>query len=115
MIYAKNKPLLIMGSSLILGMVGKAGISQAAESVASEEELQTVVVTGVVTEGQGRHAWNKSNVNGQWKAVDVTWNDGSPPRNEYLLINDSQFTGHAARTESDYWMNDARLGDYATP
>ncbi len=36
---------------------------------------------GVKEPGQG-HAWNQVYVDGQWKVVDVTWNDGDRPNGE---------------------------------
>lgn len=75
--------------------------------------VPTVVVTGNVFSGGG-HAWNKVQVDGQWLAVDPTWNDGADQK-KYLLISDSQFSGSAAREEGKDWMADQRLADYATP
>jgi hypothetical protein len=61
------------------------------------------------------HAWNKSLINGEWKAVDVTWNDSGGQTDRYLLINDSDFTGNALRQEDDDWMTDRLIPSYATP
>ncbi|MCL2092174.1 MAG: hypothetical protein FWH11_13405 [Micrococcales bacterium] len=90
------------------------GYAIAFSLLANAAGVETVVVTGPIIEMQLRHAWNKSYVNGQWKATDVTWNDGLFT-NSFLLINDSQFVGSDARYEDSIWMNDARLTNYATP
>ncbi|MEJ0038850.1 MAG: Plug domain-containing protein [Gammaproteobacteria bacterium] len=52
MISVNKKPLLIVGTSLVLGMAGKVGISQAAEGEASVDEIQSVVVTGTLIKQQ---------------------------------------------------------------
>ena len=36
------------------------------------------------------HAWNKVNVNGVWKVIDVTWNDSAKEPNKYYLLTDKQ-------------------------
>lgn len=61
----------------------------------------------------GAHAWNKVKVDGGWKAVDVTWND-SPAGNAYLMIQDSQFTDSATRSEGEWWTLDTLVPQYAT-
>lgn len=42
---------------------------------------------GVCTNGGG-HAWNLVKLDGQWYQLDVTWNDGSTDRDDYLLVTD---------------------------
>lgn len=90
------------------------GYAIAFSLLANAAGVETVVVTGPITDLQQRHAWDKSYVDGQWKATDVTWND-ELSSTQWLLIDDSQFTGPDAREEDTIWMNDARLADYATP
>ena len=82
-------------------------------ALANAAGVETVVIVGDVRDG-GSHAWNKVKIDGKWKAVDPTWND-SPQGNDFLLINDKQFTGSATRVETKGWMVDTKLGDYATP
>lgn len=84
--------------------------------LANEAGVETVEIFGVIEDGQGGHAWNKSLVDGHWVAVDPTWNDGEGqgPDNRYLMIQDSEFVDQAARHEDDYWMVDAYIDSYAT-
>ena len=39
--------------------------------------------------GGGGHGWNLVQLDGQWYQLDVTWNDQSASREDYLLVNDS--------------------------
>jgi len=89
--------------------------AQAFNLLANAAGVTSVFVSGTLTENGGAHAWNKVNINGEWKAIDVTWNAGPPINTHFLLINDSEFTGSAARTEDTDWMIDAFIPDYATP
>jgi len=82
--------------------------------LANAAGVPAVIVSGKLSDGSP-HAWNKVFVGGVWKAVDVTWNDGPPTTTAYLMINDSQFTGEAARSEDDQWMSDDHIADFATP
>jgi transglutaminase/protease-like cytokinesis protein 3 len=93
-----------------------ASYSDAFLLLANKAGVETVEVTGVVLDGDGAHAWNKSKVDGHWVAVDVTWNDtdGRGKDNQYLMIDDSEFTGAAAREEDTEWMVDAYLSKFAT-
>ena len=89
--------------------------AEAFHLLANAAGVPTVVVSGNLLEGDVPHAWNKAYVDGQWKAVDVTWNDGPPTTTDYLLINDSEFTAEAARLEDARWMADDLIASYATP
>ncbi len=89
--------------------------AEAFHLLVSAAGVPVVIVSGYLLDGNAPHAWNKVFVDGQWKAVDVTWNDGPPTTDDYLLINDSQFTGEAARREDDQWMTDSLISAYATP
>lgn len=89
-----------------------ASYAAAFNALANAAGIETVVVAGDVTDG-GRHAWNKSRVDGAWTAIDVTWND-SDPQNEFLMIDDSEFVGSAERTEDDRWIDDLLIQNYAT-
>ena len=88
--------------------------AEAFSLMANAAGVPTVIVSGTLTDGSP-HAWNKVLVGGVWKAVDVTWNDGPPTTNAFLMINDSQFTAEASREEDDQWMTDDHIADYATP
>lgn len=104
-------------SGVLLSENGNTGVcasyAAAYKALMDAAGVTSVVVTGDVLDGGG-HAWNKVQVDGKWLAVDPTWNDGGGPT-EYLLISDAQFTGSAARTQSNDWMVDNRIADYATP
>ncbi|MDQ6527291.1 transglutaminase domain-containing protein [Nocardioides sp. LHD-245] len=85
-------------------------------ALAEEAGVESVVVTGELADGGG-HAWNKVKVGGNWRAVDVTWNDPRGPwtpstGTRYLMIRDAEFTGSALRSEDDDWMADAYLSQY---
>lgn len=97
---------------LLDGLGVCASYSRSFDILADAVGLDSVYVTGDVYEG-GPHAWNKVKVDGRWRAVDVTWND-SPAGNDFLMIDDEEFTGEAARQESSHWMNDRLLSGYAT-
>jgi len=104
-------------SGVLLSENGNTGVcasyAAAYKALMDAAGVPSVVVTGDVLDGGG-HAWNKVQVDGTWLAVDPTWNDGGDPT-EYLMISDAQFTGSATRTESNDWMVDNRIADYATP
>lgn len=78
------------------------GYANVFQLLATKSGLSSVVVTGVVTRTNGAksgHAWNQVKVNGTWKTVDVTWNDGGDSgdpavETKYLMIpnNDQLLT-----------------------
>jgi len=83
-------------------------------ALANDVGLDTIMVTGEITASNVRHAWNKVKVDGDWLAIDTTWNDSSQP-NQYLLITDDEFTGPAERTEDTGWLSvDANRANYST-
>ena len=88
--------------------------AEAFDLLANAAGVPTVVVSGYLDADHAPHAWNKVYVAGGWKAVDVTWDHGPPITTDYLMIDDSQFTGEAARTEDDQWMIDSLIPTYAT-
>ncbi|MCS5721555.1 DUF2510 domain-containing protein [Herbiconiux sp. CPCC 203407] len=104
-------------SGVLLPENGNVGVcasyAAAYKALLDEAGLESVVVTGDVFDGGG-HAWNKVKIDGQWLAVDPTWNDGSDP-SAYLLITDGEFVDQAARAENTEWMADLRIAGYATP
>lgn len=91
---------------------GRRGLVIGLQAIAADAGLEAVYVSGDLVDG-GAHAWNKVKVDGAWKAVDVTWND-SPAGNAYLMIQDSQFTDSATRTEDEWWTLDTLVPQYAT-
>jgi len=97
---------------LVDGIGVCASYAYAFNALANQAGVETVVITGDVTNG-GLHAWNKVKIDGTWKAVDSTWND-STPRDEFLMITDAQFTGSATRTQDQAWIADVFVADYAT-
>ena len=70
------------------------GYANVFQLLATKSGLSSVVVTGVVTLRNGSksgHAWNQVKVNGTWKTVDTTWNDGGDSgdpavETKYLMI-----------------------------
>lgn len=50
----------------------------------------------------GGHAWNLVKVSDQWYQLDVTWNDGSASRSDYLLVTDDYMRQSRAWEESNY-------------
>ncbi|MDR3068921.1 MAG: hypothetical protein LBU50_05395 [Cellulomonas sp.] len=89
--------------------------AEAFHLLANAAGVPVVIVSGHLLEGNAPHAWNKAYVDGYWKAVDVTWDDGPPATTDYLLIDDAEFTDEAARREDDQWMADDLISSYATP
>ena len=57
------------------------------------------------------HAWNKVNVNGVWKVIDVTWNDSAKEPNKYYLLTDKQ--ANLTRTQENYFVIDVLTDNYA--
>ncbi len=90
-----------------------ASYSSAFVLLARAAGLDAVVVSGSVVSG-GAHAWNKVKIDGAWRAIDVTWNDGNPPDDDYFLIKDEAFVGDAKRIEDDSWIVDSMRPAFAT-
>ena len=91
------------------------GYAMAFLAMAHEAGLEAVIATGSDSAGVtgGLHAWNKVRVDGRWLLVDVTWNDGSPPNEDYLLIEDDSRV-LATRTYDAEWVVDTALGNYSS-
>lgn len=89
-----------------------ASYAQAFNVLADASALNAVYVTGLVTYNGGKHAWNKVQIDGVWRMVDSTWNDGNPA-DEYLFLNDEQEA--QTRTEGSDWVVDSRVSAYAAP
>ena len=70
------------------------GYANVFQLLATKSGLSSVVMTGIVTRTNGAnagHAWNQVKVNGTWKTVDTTWNDGGDSgdpavETKYLMI-----------------------------
>ena len=50
----------------------------------------------------GGHAWNLVKLDGAWYQLDVTWNDQSSDRSDYLLVTDEYMKQSRTWEESDY-------------
>lgn len=100
---------------LIDKLVICGGYTDTFNLLARKAGLESIYVSGIVTESSGAHAWNRVKVDGVWKAVDTTWNDGGD-ETAYLLINEGDFTGSAARSTKDSsWIVPQYQSVYATP
>lgn len=91
------------------------GYAQAFTMIAREAGLESIIVSGDVVNG-GPHAWNRVKVDGDWKSLDPTWNDTESNPNQYLLINENQYTGTAERTTDpkDDWILTGNQAAFAT-
>lgn len=103
-----------LSGAVLDGSAVCVGYAQAFKALADAADLDAMVVTGTVLSSASGHAWNKVRVDGEWYAVDPTWNDGGDPT-EFLMITDSQFVDRAARTYESDWVYDLYQEDYATP
>jgi transglutaminase-like putative cysteine protease len=56
---------------------------------------------GVCHNGGG-HAWNLVQLEGRWYQMDITWNDGSLSRSDYLLVTDDYMRQSRSWDEGDY-------------
>ena len=50
----------------------------------------------------GGHAWNLVKLDGAWYQLDVTWDDQSNDRSDYLLVTDEYMKQSRTWKESDY-------------
>lgn len=50
----------------------------------------------------GGHAWNLVKIDGKWYQLDVTWDDQSKDRSDYLLVTDEYMKKSRTWNESDY-------------
>lgn len=100
---------------LIDRLVICGGYADTFNLLARKAGLESVYVSGTIADSGSGHAWNHVKVDGEWKAIDTTWNDGGD-ETEYLLINESDFTGVAARSTRDSgWIVPQYQHLYATP
>lgn len=63
------------------------GYACAAKLMLNELGIPCDIQVGTCTNGEG-HGWNLVQLDGQWYQLDVTWNDGSSDRSDYLLVTD---------------------------
>ena len=97
--------------ALLDGSAVCAGYADAFKVLADAAGLEAVVVNGVVTSSGERHAWNKVNVDGTWRMIDVTWNDSDAAPNAYFLLTDVQSAeSHEEHTD---WIMDSLIGNFA--
>ncbi|MDI6022075.1 DUF2510 domain-containing protein [Leucobacter sp. UT-8R-CII-1-4] len=93
-----------------------SGYAQAFTMIAREAGLESIIVGGEVIDA-GPHAWNRVKIDGTWKSLDPTWNDSESNPNQYLIINESDYTGSAQRIadEGDSWILEASKSKFDTP
>lgn len=77
------------------------GYACAAKVLLNELGIYCDIQFGVCTNGGG-HAWNLVQLEGQWYQMDVTWNDGSADRSDYLLVTDDYMRKSRTWDVSDY-------------
>lgn len=77
------------------------GYACAAKVLLNELGIPCDIQFGVCTNGGG-HAWNLVQLEGQWYQMDVTWNDGSADRSDYLLVTDDYMRKSRTWDENDY-------------
>ena len=78
---------------LVNGNANCEGYAKAFQCIATDCGLRCILVTGVTDEGEN-HAWNQVEINGQWRNVDVTWDDidvEGDKRRLYFLCSDEEF------------------------
>ena len=105
---------------LVAGTAVCNGYAQAFQAMAQAADVPTVIVTGEASSGvtTGAHAWNKVLVNGEWRVVDVTWDDADAWATQeiYLLVKPGD-KSLDTRTEDLEWVVDSdadQYGDAAT-
>lgn len=74
------------------------GYSEAFKLIMNGLNIPCILTIGTAN---GCHSWNEVFVNGQWKVVDVTWNDTCGDRNKYLLVDTPSTHKQTERTEDD--------------
>lgn len=84
------------------------GYAEAFKVLADAAGLESVYVTGLANSGP--HAWNKVKVDGKWRMIDTTWNEGG---NDYFLLTDKEVSAKRTNVEDKRWMADALVTRYA--
>lgn len=77
------------------------GYATAAKLMLNRLGIGCDIQVGTCTNGEG-HAWNLVELDGRWYQMDVTWNDGSKRRTDYLLVTDDYMKQSRTWDESDY-------------
>ena len=103
--YPPNEPYAAMThtayGALHDGVAVCEGYACAAKLLLNKLGVQCDIQIGTCTDGGG-HAWNLVLVDGQWYQLDVTWNDGSTRRTDYLLVSDDYMLKSRTWEFSDY-------------
>lgn len=79
---------------LVEGEANCEGYAKAFRQIAMDCGLRCVLVTGVTDTGEN-HAWNQVEIDGEWRNIDVTWDDSDvygDSRRLYFLCNDAEFS-----------------------
>ncbi|WP_084127319.1 transglutaminase domain-containing protein [Demequina sp. NBRC 110054] len=101
--------------ALVEGRAVCNGYAQAFQLLADEVGLQSIIVTGEVSDGltSGGHAWNKVLIDGEWLVVDATWDDlgEAGASDDYLLLS-SDSPRLATRAAGTDWAIDAAISSY---
>lgn len=77
------------------------GYACAAKLILNSYGVECDIQIGDCLDGGG-HAWNLVKVDNVWYQLDVTWNDGSTDRSDYLLVTDEYMKQSRTWKESDY-------------
>lgn len=77
------------------------GYACAAKLILNSYGIECDIEVGDCLNGGG-HAWNLVKLDGEWYQLDVTWNDQSNGRSDYLLVTDEYMKKSRTWEESDY-------------
>ena len=89
---------------LVNGNANCEGYAKAFQKIATECGLRCALITGVTDEGEN-HAWNQVEINGEWRNIDVTWDDidvAGDKRRLYFLCSDDEF-GKTHTADREYF------------
>ena len=110
---------------LVEGRANCEGYAKAFRQIAKDCGLRCVLVTGVTDTGEN-HAWNQVEINGEWRNIDVTWDDSDiagDTRRLYFLCSDAEFgTTHTpdnygfvpfecGGSSNDYYIRSGKTAD----
>ena len=88
-----------------------ASYAAAFKALADAGGLRAIVVTGKA-DGEG-HAWNKVFMDGKWKVVDPTWNDGYAESGGSVTRYFGLRDGSDNHAQDKDWMTDSFISYYA--
>lgn len=77
------------------------GYACAAKLLLNKFGIMCDIQVGTCTNGEG-HAWNLVKLENDWYQMDITWNDGSRNRTDYLLVTDAYMKKSRTWDESQY-------------